>query len=153
MSNYNYRDPGTLLLDQLKEIYFDGELELTETTTWVPKLIKKDYKVTISVLGAAVDDPDVVYYQNYVCDSARNYTGHCNRELDKKIEQQSIEADPEKRLRLVREIDRTLQEELARPILYHPRSGACWQPEVKGLTLMVNSQYNGWRMEDIWLDR
>jgi len=23
---------------------------------------------------------------------------------------------------------------------------------VKGLTLMVNSLFNGWRMEDIWLD-
>jgi peptide/nickel transport system substrate-binding protein len=27
------------------------------------------------------------------------------------------------------------------------------QPEVKGLTIMVNSQYNGWRFEDVWLDR
>jgi len=24
---------------------------------------------------------------------------------------------------------------------------------VKGLTLMVNSIYNGWRMEDVWLDK
>jgi hypothetical protein len=24
---------------------------------------------------------------------------------------------------------------------------------VKGLTMMVNSIYNGWRMEDVWLDR
>jgi hypothetical protein len=27
------------------------------------------------------------------------------------------------------------------------------QPQVKGLTIMVDSQYNGWRMEDVWLDR
>jgi hypothetical protein len=25
--------------------------------------------------------------------------------------------------------------------------------ELKGLTTMVNSIYNGWRMEDVWLDR
>jgi hypothetical protein len=24
---------------------------------------------------------------------------------------------------------------------------------LKGLTVMVNSQYNGWRMEEVWLDR
>jgi peptide/nickel transport system substrate-binding protein len=148
-----YRDPGTLLIDQLREIYFEGELELTETATWVPKLIKKDYKVAVSVLGTAVDDPDVVFFQNYVCGSARNYTGHCNKDLDRKIEQQSMEADPVRRKQLVQEIDRTLQEELARPTLYHRRAGTCWQPEVKGLTIMVNSQYNGWRMEDVWLDR
>ena len=148
-----YRDPGTILVDQLREIYMDGELELTETATWVPKLIKKDYLVALSVLGNAVDDPDVIFYQNHVCDSVRNYTGHCNRELDKKIELQSMEADPARRRQLVWEIDQTLQQELARPIIYHRRGGTCWQPWVKGLTMMVNSQYNGWRMEDVWLDR
>jgi len=29
----------------------------------------------------------------------------------------------------------------------------CMQPQLKGLTIMVNSQFNGWRMEDVWLDR
>jgi hypothetical protein len=28
-----------------------------------------------------------------------------------------------------------------------------WQPRVKGLTAMVNSIVNGWRMEDVWLDK
>jgi hypothetical protein len=28
-----------------------------------------------------------------------------------------------------------------------------WQPEVKGLTLMDNSIFNSWRIEDVWLDR
>jgi peptide/nickel transport system substrate-binding protein len=31
--------------------------------------------------------------------------------------------------------------------------GTCWQPYVKGLTLMVNSIYAGNRREDIWLDK
>jgi peptide/nickel transport system substrate-binding protein len=31
--------------------------------------------------------------------------------------------------------------------------GTCWRPEVKGLNLQVNSIYNGWRMEDVWLDK
>jgi peptide/nickel transport system substrate-binding protein len=42
---------------------------------------------------------------------------------------------------------------VARPIVDHRRGGTCWQPEVKGMTLMVNSQIKGWRMEDVWLDR
>jgi hypothetical protein len=29
----------------------------------------------------------------------------------------------------------------------------CWQPHVKGLTIMVNSIFNGNRREDIWLDK
>jgi len=148
-----YRDPATLLIDQLKEVYIDGELETVETANWVPKLIRKDYVVGVNVLGSAVDDPDVVFYQNYVCDSKRNYTGYCEREVDKMIDQQSQETDPEKRKQLVWKIDHALQEGMARPVVYHLREGTCWLPQVKNLTLMVNSQYNSWRMEDVWLDK
>jgi len=38
------------------------------------------------------------------------------------------EADQEKRKRLVSEIDRRLQEDQARPIVYHLRFATCWQP-------------------------
>jgi hypothetical protein len=32
------------------------------------------------------------------------------------------------------------------------RAVPCGWPRVKGLTIMVNGAYNGWRMEDVWLD-
>ena len=148
-----YRDPAAILIDQLKEIYIDGELETIETANWVPKLMRKDYKVGLNVLGTAVDDPDVYFYQNYVCNSARNYMGYCDKEFDKMVDQQSMEADPEKRRKLVWDIDYKLQQDLARPVIYHLRAATCWQPQVKGLTMMTNSQYNGWRFEDVWLEK
>ncbi|HEX4615327.1 MAG TPA: ABC transporter substrate-binding protein [Stellaceae bacterium] len=148
-----YRDPAAILIDQLKEIYIDGELETVETANWVPKLMRKDYKVGLNVLGTAVDDPDVYFSQNYVCSSARNYMGYCDKEFDKMVEQQSMEPDPGKRKKLAWDADYKLQQDLARPIIYHLRAATCWQPEVKGLTMMTNSQYNGWRFEDVWLDK
>jgi peptide/nickel transport system substrate-binding protein len=51
------------------------------------------------------------------------------------------------------EIDKKLQEEGARPIIFQTVNATCWQPQVKGLTTMVNSIYNGWRFEDVWLDK
>jgi len=51
------------------------------------------------------------------------------------------------------EIDRKLQEDDARPMIYHNRAASCWYPQVKGFTVMVNGIYNGWRMEDVWLDK
>ena len=71
----------------------------------------------------------------------------------KKMFEQSMEADQEKRRRLVWEIDRRLQEDQARPIVYHLRFAACWQNRVKGLRMMVNSVFNGSRFEDVWLDK
>ena len=88
-----------------------------------------------------------------MCDADRNYTGYCNSQMDQQIDRQSTESYPEKRRELVWEIERTLAEDSARPIIFYPRSGTCRYPQVKGLTVMVNSVYNGWRMEDVWLDQ
>ena len=38
-----YRDPAVILIDQLKEIYIDGELEPIDTDQWYPKVMRKDY--------------------------------------------------------------------------------------------------------------
>ena len=54
---------------------------------------------------------------------------------------------------MVWEIDKKLQEDVARPILMHARSGTCWKPYVKNMTIMNNSAYNGYRYEDVWLDK
>ena len=142
-----------LLIDQLKEVFIDGELEIVETALWYPKMYRKDFKIGLNLTSGGVDDPDQQFYENYACGWDRNYSGYCNPELDKEFDRQSVEADQEKRKKLVWEIDRKLQEDSARPIIFHGIAATCWQPQVKGLTMMVNSLYNGWRFEDVWLDR
>ena len=142
-----------LLIDQLKEIYIDGVLDAIDTPQWYPKVMRKDYTVGVTVGENGLDDPDQQFYENYACGSERNYTGYCNPELQKLFDRQSAEADQQKRKPLVWDIDKKLQEDVARPIIFHNRGGTCWQPQLKGLTLMVNSIYNGYRFEDIWLDK
>ena len=147
------RDPAVILIDQLKEVYIDGELETVDTTQWYPKVMRKDFSVGLVVSENGLDDPDQQFYENYVCGAERNYGGYCNSQLDKLIDRQSMEADREQRRQLVWEIERKLAEDNVRPIIYHPRAAICRQPRVKGLTLMVNSIYNGSRFEDLWLDK
>ena len=149
----DYRDAASILADQLKHIWIDAELELVETANWLPRLVRSDFVFAQSVAGAGLDDPDQTFYENYGCKSNRNYTHYCDPEIEKLTDQQSVETDQEKRRRLVWEIDRKLQEAVVRPIMYYMRKATCTRPEVKGLTIMVNSSYNGWRMEDVWLDR
>jgi peptide/nickel transport system substrate-binding protein len=149
----SWRNPAVLLISQLKEIYIDAELEVIDTTQWYPKIMRKDFAVVLQVTESGVDDPDQAFYENYVCGSDRNYSGYCNPELDKLIDQQSAEANQEKRKKLVWQIERILAEDAVRPVIFYPRGGTCKQPWVKGLTIMVNSIYNGWRFEDVWLDK
>jgi peptide/nickel transport system substrate-binding protein len=149
-----YRDPAVMLIDHLKEIYINAELDIVETANWNPKVTRRDYMVGLENTGTAVvDDPDQQLYESYACDSDRNFTGYCNRQLEEQFRRQSAETDQEKRKRLVWDIDERLQEEGARPVIFHTRGATCWHPQVKGLTTMVNSMYNGWRLEDVWLEK
>jgi peptide/nickel transport system substrate-binding protein len=148
-----YRDPAVILIDQLKQVYIDGELDAVETANWFPKVARKDYQIGLNLTGSAVDDPDQQFYENYACGSQRNYSAYCNKEIDQLVDKQSAETDQAKRKQLVWEIDRKLQQDVARPIISHNRAATCWQPQVKGVTMMINSSYNGWRMEDWWLDK
>jgi peptide/nickel transport system substrate-binding protein len=148
-----YRDAAVILIDQLKEIYIDGVLDAVDTAQWYPRLMRKDFTVGLNVSESAVDDPDQQFYENYVCTADRNYTGYCSPELDKLVDQQSAESDKEKRKQLVWEIEKRLAEDGARPVIFYPRQATCRHPQVKGMTMMVNSIYNGYRFEDLWLDR
>ena len=97
----------------------------------------------MNVTETAVDDPDVAFYENYVCGAQRNYTGYCNPEVDKLVDQQSAETE----YREAQKAGVGDREEADRgrrppdPVLHtRPRTAAA--RSVKGLTTMVNSIYN-----------
>jgi peptide/nickel transport system substrate-binding protein len=147
-----HRDPAVILIDQLRQIYISSELELIESAVWPVRLTRKDFTLALNLTGAGGDDPDIMFYENYVCGAVRNFSGYCNSSIDALVDRQSVETDQLQRRQMVWDIDRQLQEDFARPIIYLQRSATCMQPWVKGLTIMVNSMYTGWRMEDVWLD-
>ena len=101
-----YRDPAAILIDQLKSIHVEAELEVIDTSIWQAKVTRKEYTVGLNNTGVGVDDPDVNLYENYSCNLERNYTHYCNKEVDALINQQSQEIDKEKRKLLVWEIER-----------------------------------------------
>ena len=149
-----YRDPAVILIDQLKKIYIDGELEVIDTSIWHAKVTRKEYAVGLNLTGVGVDDPDVNLYENYSCNSERNLTKYCNKEVDALIDKQSQELDVDKRKKIVWEIE-TQARRGPRPAdhLSTTAPATCWQPHVKGFVLHHNSIYNNWRFEDVWLDK
>jgi hypothetical protein len=99
-----YRDPGVILIDQLQQVYIDGELEPVDTTNFFPKMMRKDYSVGLNLQGAG--DPDQTLPLLYGCGSEFNRNNYCNPEVEKLIDRQSSEVDQEKRKQLVWQIDR-----------------------------------------------
>src|SRR5262245_56008813 len=148
-----YRDAAVILIDQLKKIYIEGELENVDTPQWYAKIARKDYAVGMNLTGVSVDDPDGNLVENYSCKSERNYTEYCNPEVDRLLGVQSRESDKEKRKQIVWQIEKLLVDDAARPIIDHNIAGTCWHPYVKNFVVHDNAIYNNTRFEDLWLDK
>ena len=150
-----YRDPAVMLIDQLKEIYIAGELDIVETANWNPKVTRRDYMVGMENTGTAVvDDPDQQFYESYACDSDRNFTGYCNRELEDAVPPAIARNRPGKGARRwCGTSTPNCSRRAPGRCIFHTRGATCWHPRLKGLTTMVNSMYNGWRLEDVWLEK
>jgi peptide/nickel transport system substrate-binding protein len=147
-----YHNPAVLLIDQLKQVYIDGELEEVDTPQYFPKILRKDFTVGLN-LQTSGPDPDPILKLFYGCGASLNWDGYCNPEVDELIERQSREGDTKRRKEVLWQIERKLAEDVARPIIFYARGATCRQPYVKGFTQMANSLFNGWRMEDVWLDK
>ncbi len=98
------------------------------------------------------DDPDAYFFENYKCGASRNYTDACNEEIDQLIDQQSQELDRAKRLKLVYEIQKKLESDVARPMLGWRKEYFAQWPHVKNL-VPHNALYNYGRMQEVWLDK
>jgi peptide/nickel transport system substrate-binding protein len=149
----SWREPAVLLNSQLKQIYIDADLDIVDTTQWYPKIMRKDFMIGAVPIEAGVDDPDEMFVENFSCHSPRNYAGYCDAGVEELIHRQSQESDVGKRRALVVDIEKKLADAAIRPVLFYPVGASCMQPYVKGLTIMVNTIYNGWRFEDVWMDK
>ena len=112
-----YRDPAVILIDQLKEIYIDGELELVDTAVWFTKIARKDYAI-----GAQHDRQRRRRSRPDLLRALRLQVGAQLHRLLQSRDREAVRravarADLEKRKKIVWEIDRKLLEDGARPII------------------------------------
>ncbi len=148
-----YRNPAVLMIDQLKKIHIDAELDVLDSTQWYARLSRKDYTLALNGMGVAVDDPDGNIVENYACGSERNYTQYCNADVDRMLAAQSREMNRDKRKAIVWEIEKFLVEDTARPVIQFSVAGNCWHSYVRNYVPHDNSQYNYVRYEEVWLDK
>jgi peptide/nickel transport system substrate-binding protein len=147
-----YVDLAAFIADQLRQVGVDAPVRQVESSQYFPMLARRDYQIGANLTASGIDDPDGYFYENYRCGASRNYTDYCNEAIDRAIDTQSAELDRAKRLRLVADIQRTLEMEVARPMLGWRNEYFTHWPYVKNL-LPHNSLYNYARMQEVWLDR
>ena len=138
----------------MRKVNIEATMDMVEISVWTQRVSSRS-KYEISYWGSsmALDDPDVILYEGYMCGSLRNYTEYCDKRVEAMIEEQSATTDPAKRKKIVQEIDHQLQLGVARPILHGTVAGFCSQPYVKNLVRGGSSVYTHYRYEDVWLNK
>ena len=148
-----YRDPAVILIDHLKQVYIEGELDVVETSLWYAQMTRKDFTVAMNVSGIGIDDPDMCSTRTMpAAPSATTPTiaigtaGEVRRAVGDAGPGRAQEAG-------VGDRPRAAAGRGPAGHLPHPGRIPAGRPIVKGITLAQNSQYNHWRLEDAWLDK
>jgi peptide/nickel transport system substrate-binding protein len=147
-----YLDLASFVVDQLRLIGMEATIKQLDTAAWFPALSRRDFQIGANLTAGGFDDPDAYLFENYKCGSPRNYTDYCSDEMDRLIDQQSQELDRAKRLKLVADIQRKLEADVARPMLGWRKEYFARWPYVKNL-VPHNALYNYGRMQEVWLDK
>ena len=148
----SYLDFASFVVSELKRVGVEATLKQVDTVQWYAVTTRKEFQLGANVSGFGLDDPDPIFYENYGCGSIRNYTGYCNEQVMKLIDQQSQELDPKKRLALVRQIQTRLEEDGARPTMGWSLDAFSHYPYVKNL-VPHHGIYNWGRLTNVWLDK
>jgi len=147
-----YVDMASYVINELKQIGIEATLKQIETAQWHATATRGDYQIGANLTGLGVDDPDANFYENYACDSPRNYSHYCSEQLGKMIDQQSQEVNQQKRLELVVALQKKAEEDAARPILDWRLDYFSHWPYVHNM-IPQNNIYNFGRMQDVWRDK
>jgi peptide/nickel transport system substrate-binding protein len=147
-----YLDLASFVADQLHHVGIEATVKQVDSAAWFPALARRDYQIGANLTAGGFDDPDAYFYENYKCGASRNYTDFCNEQVDRLIDAQSQELDRAKRLKIVWEIQRRLEAEVARPMLGWRKEYFAQWPHVRNL-VPHNALYNYGRMQEVWLDR
>jgi peptide/nickel transport system substrate-binding protein len=133
-----YVDMASFVINELKQIGIESTLKQIETAQWHATATRGDYQIGANLTGVGPDDPDYSFY--------------CDEQVTKMIEQQSQELDPKKRLALVAQIQKKLEDDAARPLLDWRLDYFTHRPFVKNL-VPHQSVYNFGRMQEVWRDK
>jgi peptide/nickel transport system substrate-binding protein len=147
-----YLDFAGFVVSDLRQVGVEATLKQIDTAQWHPMVTRREFQIGANLTGLGVDDPDANFYENFSCGSPRNYGDYCNEEVGRLIDQQSQEIDAQKRLALVWQIQKKLEEDAARPTMGWRTDRFAHHPYVRNL-IPNQVTYNCCRLQEVWLGR
>jgi peptide/nickel transport system substrate-binding protein len=149
-----YTPVGVFLIDQWRQVGITVTQEQKDTAAYTDDRNKGNFEVANDFNCDFVDEPDLQlakFYSATKLGRGLNYAGYDDDQLDKMIDAQSRETDPEKRKKLVWDIEKYAMETKAYqyPVLWWYRI-VPYLNIVRGWKIGSNHYYNQ-QLETVWL--
>jgi peptide/nickel transport system substrate-binding protein len=145
-----YIDLAVYLISSWKKIGVEAEHKVEETATWSQSRVNRDFELLLDPYGSQLlGDPEELL-DKFVTGQPENWGRMSDPIVDQLFAAQSREMNEEKRIQLVREVDKRILEQVWRiPGLWTTRL------EVRTARLRnyepMPSHWNNRRFEDVWL--
>lgn len=150
-ANFFFQLLADFVAGQLAEVGIDAEVVPVESVQYQEMITNGDFAMIGHSHSFALDDPDSVLPSHYGCGGAENFPGLCDEALDRLIEQQSRERDPDLRRELLAEIERMIWDLDAKIwFQWSSRRTPVWN-NVVGLEPGGPSLYQGRRLDQVYL--
>jgi len=145
-----YVDMGVYLISAWKKIGVEAEHRLEETATWTKTRLTRDFELVGDPYGSAtVGDPDEML-DKFITGGQENYGRFSDPVVDALYQQQAKEMNEQKRIQLVKEMDRRILEKAW-------RIQGLWYTRLEVRSARMRnyephpSHHMNRRFEDVWL--
>jgi peptide/nickel transport system substrate-binding protein len=145
-----YIDLAVYVISAWKKIGVEAEHKVEESATWTQSRVNRDFELLVDPYGSAtVGDPDEML-DKFVTGAQENWGRFSDPMIDALFAQQSREMDEQKRIQLVREIDKRVLQKAW-------RIHGLWNTRLEVRSARIRNyepQPSHWmnrRFEDVWL--
>lgn len=124
-------DTAQMIVEDLKEIGINANIELVEWATWLERVYtNREHQSTIIGFTGKLD-PDAILGR-YVSDYSRNFVNYNNPEYDKVIKEAKVTGDSAKRAELYKQAQEILNEDAVSIFIQDPLYNVAMNSKIKG---------------------
>jgi peptide/nickel transport system substrate-binding protein len=144
-----YIDFGVYVIAAWQKVGVQVEHRIEETAAWRSSERNHDFEFIVAPSSDYADEPDI-QLGHYITGSAQNYAGMSDPTFDQLYQQQSQELDPQKRIAIVKEMQRIALENVYYIQGLWSSRAVVHAAEVKNYVAHP-SHYTNQRLQDVWL--
>ena len=148
----SHQDLATFVAAQLStKLGLKAKPDPIESAAAYAKADKGDFDLFVIGHAFAIDDPDALFSEFFLPKAVRNYSKVGSQALEDLYLKQSTELDPQKRVELVKQLQKVAIPEFGKIVTHWGNSRGVINKNVRDYTFHT-SLYNNVRFENVWLN-